>query len=760
MVAVVSGSGLGLFGSSVAALGGVGASGNAAAGRGNDRIYVNTANGNLIVQSQDERLSALGLDLNLVRTYNSQGVMDDDNWNPWRLGVHQRVYNPTGTINTAGSRVTKMFGDGREVTYEYDTGRGAYISTDGDGAHDTLTNSGGTWTWTDGSSRNTETYNSAGQLTHSRDVDGNTITYGYTGNRLTQITDASGQITYLDYTNDNLTSIRVVSDGQTQTLTRYYYDSSNRLRQVVLDLTPADNVVSLVDANSDGLYEAVNGQTYVTTYTYDGVSDRITSITQGDGSSVSFTYQQLNGQYRVHTFTDAENRTTTLTYSQAVGGAGGSNAAADPDAISTTRTETHNLDQDQLTSVAGSGSWSAAQLLETTNGANASSPSIVFDASGNGYATWVFNGDIYVRRYDAATAQWTAAVRLDSTTVLSGAPQLAVDRSTGKVVLAWMQSTGVAISNYDAVTDTWSAVELVVSTGASTISKDFFSVALAGDYVAITWLQSDGQRHNLRAVVGHNGVWSSSMLLENSTQTASLPQVGIDASGNALVTWRQSDGTAERVYYSRWTDASQSFTTAAELDSGSSATERPRLSFDAQGNAFAMWGESSGLKVRRFDATSGTWSTVTSIQSATISTWDLSVDAQGNALVGWVQLDGSINSAYARRFDAATGTWGTVTALENSTAQVSTSKIAVAIAGQNAVVGWLQSNGTADDLYAANLSGSTWSTPQVLDSRTNPAMSQFAAVDLGGNAALVWEQVDSTNARSIWQARYTSPASY
>ena len=120
MVAVVSGSGLGLFGSSLSTLGGAGASGNATIGRGGDRVYVNTATGNLIVQSQDEILRALGLDLALVRTYNSQGLMNDDNGDNWRLGVHQRVFGLTGTLNAEGSTVTKVFGDGREVLYRYD----------------------------------------------------------------------------------------------------------------------------------------------------------------------------------------------------------------------------------------------------------------------------------------------------------------------------------------------------------------------------------------------------------------------------------------------------------------------------------------------------------------------------------------------------------------------------------------------------------------------------------------------------------------
>src|SRR5688572_18247168 len=151
MVAVVSGSGLGLFNNS-------GAAGNPNVGRGRDQVFVNTTTGNLVVQSVDDTLSALGLDFAAIRTYNSQGLTDEDNNDQWRLGVHQRIYNLTGTVNTAGSTITKVFGDGAEVKYTWNTTRSRYESTDGDGANDFLawnaTNS--TWTWTDGSARATE----------------------------------------------------------------------------------------------------------------------------------------------------------------------------------------------------------------------------------------------------------------------------------------------------------------------------------------------------------------------------------------------------------------------------------------------------------------------------------------------------------------------------------------------------------------------------------------------------------------------------
>ncbi|MFC4314280.1 hypothetical protein ACFPN2_34770, partial [Steroidobacter flavus] len=429
-------------------------------------------------------------------------------------------------------------------------------------------------------------------------------------------------------------------------------------------------------------------------------------------------------------------------------------------ALSTTHTENRSLNSGALTSLPGAGTWTAAQLFETTNGAAAGASSLAFDAYGNGFGAWIFSGDVYVRRYDAASAQWSAAVRVDTTTVVSSAVQVAVDRATGKAVLGWIQSTGVAVSSYDLATGTWGAVQLMASSDNVTNARDSFALSIAGDFAAVTWVRTESGRLNVRASVANNGVWGAVGLLESTSPHASLPQVGIDATGNALVTWRQSDGTAERVYYSRWSHASQSFSTATLLDGATGATDRPKMGFDGQGNAIAMWSEAGNLYARRFDSATAAWGTIALVQSGTISSWDLSVDAQGNALAGWTQDDGSTISAYARRFDATTGTWGTVALLENSTAAVSGTRISVAIAGNNAVVGWLQTNGTTDDLYAVTSNGGTWSTPQLIDSRSNTVTAQFAAVDMGGSAALVWEQVDGNNFRSIYQASYLSPGYY
>lgn len=284
----------------------------------NDQVYLNVATGNLVVQSRDETLDSIGLDLSLIRTYNSQGQLTDDNADNWRLGVEERVYGLTGTLNTVGSTVTKTFGDGADILYTYDATAGVYVSSAGDGANDTLSydSTSQQWTWTEGTSRVAETYNSSGQLIAARDADGNTTNYVYTGTLLTQITDPSGQTTYLDYSGNHLTQVRVVSGGQTQTLTRYSYDTQDRLAQVTVDLSPSDNSIA-------------DGNVYTTTYTYDGTSTRIASVTAGDGAAISFAYVLVGSQYRVASYTDGEGKVTTLTYT-ALSGGGTQTDVADP----------------------------------------------------------------------------------------------------------------------------------------------------------------------------------------------------------------------------------------------------------------------------------------------------------------------------------------------------------------------------------------------------------------------------------------------
>lgn len=302
MVAIFTGAGAGFERGSGSVLGKAGLLGSSSLGRGGEQVFVNAANGNLLINRQDEFLVGRGPDVAIARTYNTLADAGDDNNDNWRQSTDRRIFDLTGTVNTAGSSVKRVAGDGSVAIYAW-TGAG-YVNTDGGGAYDTLSYNSGTWTWTDGDSRigeAYEAYGSAWRITAQADASGNTLTFTYSGANLTRITSANGE--YVDYTwsGSNITSI-VTTAGGTLTRTRYSYDGYNRLSTVTVDLSPTDNSVA-------------DGNVYTTTYTYYGTSKLVASISQTDGSRVDIVYDSAE---RVSTFTQTVasgvTRVTSFSY--------------------------------------------------------------------------------------------------------------------------------------------------------------------------------------------------------------------------------------------------------------------------------------------------------------------------------------------------------------------------------------------------------------------------------------------------------------
>jgi len=314
MVAVVAGKGLGVLETSAARLGGAGIVGDAGMGRGNDRVYVNAANGNLVIDRTDEILTGVGADEAYSLTYNSEdGSTFAGTPMAWNLGSHRRIVDITGTVNTAGSTATRIARDGSSTLFTWDATKNCYTSSDGSGPTDELRFATGVWTWTDGASRATEQYSMTSGtfvLKSVADADGNTQTYGYDGNgNLTQITEANGDYCSIVWSGGRPTDIvtHYTNASGLQTLTRVHYvwDNLYRLVSAKVDLTPADGSIA-------------DGKVYTTTYGYDGTSLRVTSIGQSDGSHLDIGYTQSGTSWYVTSLTETVasgvNRVTGLYY--------------------------------------------------------------------------------------------------------------------------------------------------------------------------------------------------------------------------------------------------------------------------------------------------------------------------------------------------------------------------------------------------------------------------------------------------------------
>jgi len=309
MVATVVGPRLGLQKTSAWVLGSRGQIGSSALGRGGESVFVNAATGNLVATNRDEFLVGLGPDAAISRSYNSQSTADGDNSDGWRVGAR--------TIVDTGGVITRTDWDGSVVTY-VQTSTNNYRTVEASGAYDTLVKNPTTnvWTWTDGDTKVTETYGASGttgvwRITNQTDTDGNSLSFAYTGGGLlSRVTTQDGAYTDYTWSGTNLTQLvstyydTGTASWKTQTRTRYAYDGSNRLVSVTVDLSPTDSSIS-------------DGKTYVTSYTYDGSSKRVNSISQTDGSRIDITYES-SGQYRVtaisQTVATGITRTTGYSY--------------------------------------------------------------------------------------------------------------------------------------------------------------------------------------------------------------------------------------------------------------------------------------------------------------------------------------------------------------------------------------------------------------------------------------------------------------
>src|SRR5580693_1643520 len=148
MVAIVTGNGLGLQSGSALGLGQKIQLGNAALGQSGEQVYVNASNGNLLLQDRDQFLSGTGVNSEIFRSYNSQGKLVGDNWQPGAAPVLSLL---TGVVNTAGSTIQRIDWDGSAIVYTYDADKKLYIAASGTGARATLSFDvkANTWTYRD-----------------------------------------------------------------------------------------------------------------------------------------------------------------------------------------------------------------------------------------------------------------------------------------------------------------------------------------------------------------------------------------------------------------------------------------------------------------------------------------------------------------------------------------------------------------------------------------------------------------------------------
>lgn len=252
----------------------------------------------------------------------------------------------------------------------------------------------------------------------------------------------------------------------------------------------------------------------------------------------------------------------------------------------------------------GGGGWGTAQRIETDNAGSAYRPQIGFDANGNALAVWSqtdgTRSNIWANRYTAGQGWGTAQLIEDDNAGGAYDPRIAVNPN-GNAIAVWEQtadSQRYFLVNRYTPGQGWGTPQLV-ETGSAGAAYDPQIAIDAGGNAMVVWHQSDGVRLNIWAnLYTAGGGWGTAQRIEsNNTGAAFYPQIAIDADGNALAVWPQSDGLRNNMWANRYT-AGCGWGTAQliETDNAGGAFS-PQIAVNADGNAIAVWHQSDGTRL-------------------------------------------------------------------------------------------------------------------------------------------------------------------
>ncbi|HHO76731.1 MAG TPA: hypothetical protein ENN05_09930 [Deltaproteobacteria bacterium] len=305
-----------------------------------------------------------------------------------------------------------------------------------------------------------------------------------------------------------------------------------------------------------------------------------------------------------------------------------------------------------------SGVWTHPQALTeyiSLDGKYAESPQLAMDDSGNALIVWEqHNGSNWqIFKSEYRSGAWT-----DPSAVSEGGsvidPQVAMDDS-GNALIVWSQDAGhlnqVFMSEYrgGAWTDPVNISQSEHTAECAQVVMDNNGNAL------IVWYQSDGDNLQTFKSEYRSGEWTHpSGLADNISpdgQDAYVPQVAMDASGNALITWDQTvDGGNLQIYKSEYRDGGWTHPAGPEDSiSPDGDAYNNQVAMNAGGNAVIVWEEYDGVasRILKSEYRGGVWTPPEGLDDGISPDGQdpdfprVAMDALGNALIVWCQDDGS-----------------------------------------------------------------------------------------------------------------------
>jgi hypothetical protein len=395
-----------------------------------------------------------------------------------------------------------------------------------------------------------------------------------------------------------------------------------------------------------------------------------------------------------------------------------------------------------------SSGWGTAGRIEADDVQNGSDPRVAMDANGNAIAVWEIrdnngaNSNIVANRYVAGTGTgagagagagsgWGIPLPIELPDQNPSNYQIAVNAS-GNATVVWQQFDqtdgfyNIRANHFVAGTgaDTgWGTAQLLETQAADGDARYPHVVLAASGHATAVWLQlvgSDDMYYMLASRYSPNAGWSTPSPI-SPPDALGLPQLALDAAGNAIAIWFGSGGGGFQVWSNRC--IAGQWGTAAPLDTTNNTNFEPHIAMARNGVATAVWAAriqptggaaytviraSRTCNASSASSASSPWSTPVPLNVPGSDVADaipqVATDANGNAVVVWEQRDADgVRQLWASHYLTTTNAWSSPQRLDKATAiGVRSWSIAMDAAG-NAIAVWSQvnpvGNVTRTDVY-------------------------------------------------------------
>lgn len=409
---------------------------------------------------------------------------------------------------------------------------------------------------------------------------------------------------------------------------------------------------------------------------------------------------------------------------------------------------------------ASAAAWSDTALVSAPG---ADQPRVVIDAAGNATAIWrqrdggVSRHSVWASRRPAGGA-WSAPVAVESSDNDIPHAALAVEPASGRVMAVWGELTngGIEVRARPAdATGTWGTTALISAAGRN-VGSVHVGMDAAGNAVAV-WSQTDtGSTNSVwsnRYAVASG--WGSAVRVANDGEQDLDPSLAVAGNGQAVVVWSR---LGSGIWANR-ADANGNWGTRTQLAAGliNVNVGSPRVAADASGSAMAVWAQSaisSGQVVTNLVSkrwSNGAWSTTatplyTPVATDVLSEVRLAVNAQGRFVAAWAQADNRVRAVLS---DGA-GAWGSPTVARAAGSDTLSSLPSIGIDGfGDMFVVWAQRQATSsiDDVWLNRFTGGAWGAAALHQQDGEATATPRLAMNDRGDAVAVWIRYGSDGSR-------------